>query len=89
MKEAEKESKGTEYYKGYAAGYRDAMKDFGYILNTLKTPSYVPLQIPSMKEWWDSPPMWNSPITCDSKYTVNNETIKNMFNGELNLRENK
>lgn len=82
MKEAEKESKGTEYYKGYAAGYRDAMRDFGYIFHT-------PLQIPSMKEWWDSPPMWWNRITCDPKYTVNNETIKNMFKGELNLRENK
>lgn len=81
MKEAEKKSKGTEYYKGYAAGYRDAMKDFGYILNTLKAPSYVPLENPS-KGWWESPPMWNGPITLKPEYTVNKETIKTMFKGE-------
>lgn len=71
MKEAEKKSKGTEYYKGYAAGYRDAMKDFGYILNTLKAPSYAaPLEIPN-KGWWESPPLWNPYlITCTSKYVA-------------------
>lgn len=68
MKEEEekKESKGTEYYKGYAEGYRDAMKDFGYILKPYMLP-YVPMKNPTeWKEWWESPPMWNTPITTTS-----------------------
>lgn len=72
MKEEEekKESKGTEYYKGYAEGYRegyrDAMKDVEYILKPYMLP-YVPMKNPTeWKEWWESPPMWNTPITTTS-----------------------
>ena len=55
MEETKKESKGAEYYKGYAAGYRDAVKELAFILKPYTPIPYVPMKDP--KEWWDSPPM--------------------------------